>query len=152
MFSVTSFIQYAKYALVLVVIFGSIGLYFYIQNLQEKVDTLEFNNQTLYESVEKQQNLIDTMNIQITFVKDKYIEFGQLNMEQERKIEELDDKFVKSANGNKRDLGELATKKTQLIQNAINNGTKDVNRCFELLSGAELREGEDENTIEKCEK
>ena len=39
-------------------------------------------------------------------------------------------------------IGFLAEKKPMLIENIVNNATKNANRCFELLSGSELTETE----------
>ena len=40
------------------------------------------------------------------------------------------------------DLGLLAVEKTDSIERAINRGTVNAGRCFEILSGAELTEDE----------
>ena len=51
-------------------------------------------------------------------------------------------KFNQTQNGGERDFGSLAFKKPKLIENIINEGTKNVNRCLELISGAIPEEGE----------
>jgi hypothetical protein len=40
------------------------------------------------------------------------------------------------------ELSYLATNKPKLVERVINNGTDDVLRCFEILSGKELTEEE----------
>lgn len=63
-------------------------------------------------------------------------------------------KFAKSRKENtrlkdllgKHDLGFLAAKKPGLIETRVNKGTKNSNRCFEIMSGSPLTRAEREAT------
>jgi NACalpha-BTF3-like transcription factor len=54
---------------------------------------------------------------------------------------------VNKKNGTDKNLGKAAAEKPLIIQTAINRGTADQTRCFEILSGALLTEGEKNGSI-----
>lgn len=51
----------------------------------------------------------------------------------DKELTELKDKLFRE-NRNKKSLGELAAKKTSLVEKAINNATEKVFKCFEIIS------------------
>ena len=67
-----------------------------------------------------------------------------------QELKEVNDKFatIRASNNvlseklQRHDLGVLANKKPGLVQKIINRATVNVNRCFELESGAKLTEKE----------
>ena len=67
-----------------------------------------------------------------------------------QELKQVNDKFatIRASNNvlseklQRHDLGVLANKKPGLVQKIINRATSNVNRCFELESGAKLTEKE----------
>ena len=67
-----------------------------------------------------------------------------------QELKQVNDKFatIRASNNvlseklQRHDLGVLANKKPGLVQKIINKATSNVNRCFELESGAKLTEKE----------
>ena len=53
----------------------------------------------------------------------------------------------KTKSGAPKDLGKAANSNPLIIQNAINRGTADQSRCFEILSGSPLTEEEKNGTV-----
>ena len=76
-----------------------------------------------------------------------YAAILDLTLEQNTKIQK---EYADIRNQNNRlrdkladmDLGLIASEKPDSIEKAINNGTINAGRCFEILSGAELTEKE----------
>lgn len=132
------------------IIAGIIGAGWYINSLRNKVDELQLNNEILTMSYSQLQMNIDSLEQDIVIIKDINSNFINIQNQNKEAISKLEDKFSQTKTGNDRDLGKLAEQKPKLIQNAINNGTAKVNRCFELITGAELQEGETNETIQNC--
>lgn len=126
--------------LAIVVIIAS-GLY-YVTGLRADIATLKGNNEKLEDGIKKQELYIQQMENDIKEIKNINAELDKEKQRQQQEIQSLSDKFNYSANGQKRDLGEIANKKPKSVQRAINNGTKNAIRCLELATGAELNEKE----------
>jgi len=63
-------------------------------------------------------------------------------------VEDMRARFSgKTKSGADKNIGKAAIEKTVIIQTAVNRGTADQNRCFEVLSGSPLTEGETNGTI-----
>lgn len=119
-------------------------LYFYIGGLKADINTL-------IETKAKLTLAIDTQNKVIESYKEDFEQAKTLN----KKLQTISDKQTEQIANltetfNDHNLGELALKKTKLIENIINKGTTKVNRCFELITGSELEKGETIETIQKC--
>lgn len=140
-------VQHAKLIGICLLICTLVGGFFYIKHLNSQIDVLNTNNQILENSISEQQMVIDGMKIDISSIQGYYQQLQTIQQEQSLKMSELQDTFRKSSSGKDRSLGELAIQKPNLIENVINEGTKDVNRCFEILTGSELKEGE---SIDDC--
>ncbi len=115
----------------------------YVKSLQSTVETLQQNNATLESSVQTQQALIEQQiedNKKILEARDEQY---NLNNELEKAIRDLEKKFHKiNSSGKKRDLGDLATKKTKSVERVINNGSGNALRCLEIAMGSPLTEKE----------
>lgn len=140
-------VQHAKLIGICLLICTLVGGFFYIKHLNSRIDVLVTNNQILETSISEQGMVIDGMQIDISSIQGYYQQLQTVQQEQSLKMTELQDTFSKSSSGKDRSLGELAIQKPKLIENVINEGTKDVNRCFEILTGSELKEGE---SIDDC--
>lgn len=112
------------------------GFYWYYQDSQARIQTLSENNAKLETAVDMNEQTIDSL---------------QKNYEQSREeLRKVNKEFenirkqnnVLSEKLRKHDLGVLGNAKPGLVSNIVNSATNDVNRCFEILSGAELTEEE----------
>lgn len=111
------------------------GLY-YISNMQASLAVLEMNNKQLEDGVKKQQELIEQQKADIQDVQKKNQELAQQNDKQRKDVENLSNKF------HKKNIGQLAAEKPELMEKLVNRGTENALRCLELASGAPLNEKE----------
>jgi len=111
------------------------GIY-YISNMQASLAVLEMNNKQLEDGIKKQQELIEQQKADIQDVQKKNGELAQQNDKQRKDVENLSSKF------HKKDIGQLATEKPELMERLVNRGTENALRCLELASGAPLNEKE----------
>jgi cell division protein FtsB len=128
-------------ALLLIVIFtmGGIG-YWYYTDTQKTIATLTENNAKLELAVATNEATIDQMaadfaaaNAEIQRINDAYAAIRRQNNRLSSKLADMD-------------LGLLAAEKPESIERAINNGTYNAGRCFEILSGSPLTEEESNAT------
>ena len=124
-------------AALLIVIMAMSGLgYWYYTSSQATIQVLTANNAKLDTAIQLNEDTITSLQADYTKV-----------LEQNTKIQE---EYADIRNQNNRlrdkladmDLGLIASEKPDSIEKAINNGTINAGRCFEILSGAELTEKE----------
>ena len=112
------------------------GFYWYYSDSQSRMATLHANNARLEMAVKINEDAITTLQ---SNVKKANAEIEKINTafgairEQNR---ELSDRLAKH------DIGVLASKKPELVENIINSASQKAARCFELLSGADLTDVE----------
>lgn len=107
-----------------------------IQNLQSSVSTLKANNATLDQAITEQKTTIESLRQDIE-LQSEVISETQNSFNQARDtVRRLEDRL------SEHELGFLAKERPVLVENIINNATQDVNRCFEILSGAPLTDQE----------
>lgn len=112
------------------------AFYWYYQDSQARIQTLSENNAKLETAVEINEQTIDSLQEsyaqsqeQLRAVND---EFKQIRRQNNVLAEKLE----------RHDLGVLGNAKPGLVENVVNRATDKVNRCFEIISGAELTEEE----------
>ena len=124
-------------ATLLIVIMAMSGLgYWYYTDSQAKIMTLTENNAKLNTAVELNEETISSLENDYARVN---TELSTLNEEYQnirRQNRQLADKLQKI------DLESAAITNPEGIEAAVNRGTVNAGRCFELLSGAELNEKE----------
>tara|TARA_B100001093_G_C26598484_1_gene914811 strand:+ start:165 stop:653 length:489 start_codon:yes stop_codon:yes gene_type:complete len=124
-------------AALLIVIMAMSGLgYWYYTDSQEKIMALTANNAKLNTAVELNEETISSLETDYARVN---TELSTLNEEYQnirRQNRQLADKLQKI------DLESAAITNAEAIERAVNAGTVNAGRCFELLSGAELNEKE----------
>ena len=108
----------------------------YIMNLKADLAISEMNNQKLEDGIKQQQDLIDSIQKDVTDIQKKNAELQQENEKQKKDVDSLSKKFQK------RDIGQRAVENPELIEKLVNRGTENVLRCIELASGAPLNEKE----------
>jgi hypothetical protein len=134
-----------KLAMIMFVIMGVVGGigYWYYQDTQEKLAILNANNAKLEQATATQTAAIEKLESDIAAqaeVQKKTEEQFKVAREQ---VTDLQDKFNKTSELlGKRDIGTLGIAKPKPIARILTTGTKNMNRCFEIVSGQELTEKE----------
>lgn len=121
--------------------------YWYYQDTQKALQAYAQNQATLETSLQLQRQATESLQRDIVVMQSTITELNDAFAQSRQRVNELENKFNTSANGDARDLGAIAEQKPALIQRVINNGTKEAGRCIELLSGATPTE-EDYNNEE----
>ena len=114
---------------------GGIG-YWYYTDTQKTIAVLTENNAKLQVAVATNEETIKTMaadfaaaNEELKKVNTEFANIRRQNQELANKLQDLDMTAAAIAN-------------PAGIERAVNRGTENASRCFELLSGAELTENE----------
>ena len=131
-----------KYVVIFILgIAGLIGAN-HLMNLKADLAVAEANTKTLKDSMELQTQLINKQNQEIVQKDTINSELSKRNEELDKQVKDLDKKFNVKANGNSRDFGSIAAAKPETVNKLVDKATINVNRCFELATGAKLKEGE----------
>ena len=127
-----------KLAGIMFVLMGAMafGGYLYYNDTQARIATLNENNAKLETAVMTSEAAIDALQAD-------YAKMAATN-------EQLNNEFANIRRQNqvladklsKHDLGVLGANKPGLVERVINRASDKAGRCFELLSGAELTESE----------
>lgn len=143
---------YIKLALAGGVFTITVGFAWYTNRLESKLDQAQqdlivsqHNEVTLKEALETQGETLKTKELEHATVIKLSSDLSSIAKAQSDEVKGLNDKLNVSGNGQSRDLGELARAKPQVVQGIINRATDDVNRCFEILTGSPVKEGEVNN-------
>ena len=119
------------------------GAYAYYKDTQKKLATLHENNAKLEQATATQTAAIESLTediAQATQLQKKTEAEFKVAREQ---VAVMEDKFNKTSELlGKRDIGTLGQAKPGPIARILTTGTKNMNRCFEILSGQELTEKE----------
>ena len=127
-----------KIVLILMLLAGAGGAYTYVTNLQ-KTSEIHRLNALKFEQAAQQNE--EALRVQ----KENYIAL-------QKNLEEVNAEFqatraqnnVLSTKLAEHDINVLAAERPKSIKRLINRGTVNANRCFEILSGAELNDKEKE--------
>ena len=114
---------------------GGLG-YWYYNDTQERMAILQENNAKLETAVATSEAALESVQAdyarassELTALNREYASIRRQNQELANKLADLD-------------LTAAAISNPQAIERAVNRGTVNAGRCFELLSGAELTENE----------
>ena len=132
-----------KIVIILAILSGIGGAYVYVKSLKADLAVSEANNMKLEQSVADQKAVIE--QVQADFKKQQEIskKLQETNLTLAKELKDTEEKFNKvNASGKKRDVGNLAIKKSKIIEKVINKGTANANRCFEIATGSPLTEKE----------
>ena len=106
------------------------GGYYYYKDTQSRIQTLTENNSKLEVATQQQEQTINTL------VEDAK-KFAELNKELQVKLDKANQyKDVLIDKLRKHDLAKLSLKKPGLVEKKINNGTKELFRSLENITGA----------------
>lgn len=132
-----------------------IGFVWHNNRLESKLDQVkkdlvvaQRNEVKLKEALETQGETLKTKELEHVTVVKLTNDLMSITKAQANKVKELNNKLNVKASGQSRDLGEIARAKPALVQSIINRATDGVNRCFEILTGAPVKEGEVNNECE----
>ena len=142
-------IKIAIFAGIVLAIGGTIFAgYKYVGNLQQEIQILTANNATLAANVETLKTALRDQRAALESVrkdvklKDDILQSTLNDFAATRtRVKELEKKL------SDHDLGFLASEKPKLVENIINNATKNIERCFEISSGSPLTEKEKSATL-----
>ena len=123
--------------MLLVVIFVMSGIgYWYYTDTQERMAILQENNAKLEIAVATNEQAIESLQADYAAAAAENARLNEAYAEIRRQNSRLSSKLADM------DLGLLAAEKPESIERAVNRGTNNANRCFELLSGSPLTEEE----------
>jgi chromosome segregation ATPase len=120
---------------VVIVVMGGIG-YWYYNDTQERMAILQENNAKLETAVALNEAAIDQMQADFASQQTELNRINQEYAEIRRENNRLANKLADI------DLSLLAAEKPTSIERAVNRGTVNAGRCFEILSGSPLTESE----------
>lgn len=129
-----------KLLLIVFVISAAGAGYMYVSNLQKNLMIAQANAAKLETAVELNEQTITSLKADYEKINKELTRINNEFAETRRQNSVLRDKLANV------DLGMLAQTKPDSIERAINRGTANAGRCFELLSGAPLTDQEKEAT------
>jgi len=119
----------------IICIMGSIG-YWYYNDTQERIAILQENNVKLQVAVETNEQALESIQADYASAQNQIVTLNTAYQSIRRQNTRLANKLQKI------DLEAAAIANAESIERAVNVGTENAGRCFELLSGAELNEKE----------
>jgi len=131
-------------------VLGALGAFWYVSGLRADLQQSQENVRTLESSVYEQQTLIEQMKRDQQLISDLRDDLDRLRNIQREETQALKNRFDENAAGDRRDIGDLASRRPGLVGNIITNASNDAMRCIEIASGAKLTE-EERNAIRKSQ-
>lgn len=131
-----------KYVAILVLGLAALLGANHLMNLKADLAVAKQNAERLKEAADLQNQVIVKQEREITQVQTANEDLSKRNNELDKQVKDLDKKFNVRANGNSRDFGSIAAAKPETVNKLVDKATANVNRCFELATGAKLKEGE----------
>ena len=120
---------------IIICVMGAVG-YWYYNDTQERLAVLQENNAKLEISVATNEAALETLQADYASAQNEISALNTAYQAIRRQNSRLADKLQKI------DLEAAAIANAEAIERAVNAGTVNAGRCFELLSGAELNEKE----------
>lgn len=114
--------------------------YWYYQDSQAKIAKLTENNAKLTTAVQTQEEAMASLQESYRRANEQLKETNKQLADSRRQNRRLSNKLANI------DLGMIALENPEGIERAVNEGTANAARCFELLSGAELNQQEKDAT------
>ena len=121
--------------LVVIMVMGGIG-YWYYTDTQARMAILQDNNAKLNIAVQTNEAALESLQADYATAQNEISSLNAAYTSIRRQNQRLADKLQEI------DLTAAAIANAESIERAVNRGTLNAGRCFELLSGAELNEKE----------
>ena len=132
-----------RIALLLVVLAGAGGGFWYVKTLQADLATAKENILKLHDAVSEQKAVIEQQAADFEAITAIRNDLEDTNRMLETANRNLNEKFNKlNASGERRDIGALSTTRPKSIERILNKDEVNERRCFEIIQGAELTEEE----------
>ena len=127
-----------KMLLILTVVLGAVGFgaWKYYQYTQEQIRIYAVNAATAELAQEQAENAIAAIQKDMAEVREQFASVSADFEVAQSRVENLEEKL------SEHELGALAQAKPKLIEKIVDKGTKDVLRCYEILTGSPLTEEE----------
>lgn len=127
-----------KMLLILAVVLGAMGFgaWKYYQYTQEQIRIYVVNAATAELAQEASEAALVAIQKDMVAVREQFASVSADFVVAQSRVDNLEEKL------SKHDLGALAQAKPKLIEKIVDKGTKDVLRCYEILSGSPLTEEE----------
>lgn len=123
-----------------IILIMGLGGYWYYTDSQKKMGRLIENNAQLEIAAQINEDTISSLQADYAAAQEETRRVNTAYIEIRRQNNRLSEKLADT------DLGMLAAERPDSIERAVNRGTTNAGRCFELLSGAPLTEEEQNAT------
>ena len=121
--------------LIVILVMGGIG-YWYYNDTQARMAILQDNNAKLNIAVQTNEAALESLQADYASAQNEISSLNEAYSAIRRQNQRLADKLQEI------DLTAAAIANAEGIERAVNRGTENAGRCFELLSGAELTDKE----------
>jgi len=128
-------VRLAGILLVVILVMGGVG-YWYYNDTQARMAILQDNNAKLNIAVQTNEAALESLQADYASAQNEISSLNEAYTAIRRQNQALADKLEKI------DLTAAAIANAEGIERAVNRGTENAGRCFELLSGAELTDKE----------
>ena len=132
-----------KLLLVVGLLAGAGGGFFYVKQLQSNLEIMRLNNAKLETAAKIQTETIKSLEADFELASSIAAETTKQLQDTQKAVEDMRGKFNKQSKLlGSRDLGKMAVSKAKPIRRIVNKGTSNMFRCFEIVSGQQLTEKE----------
>lgn len=121
--------------LVVILVMGGVG-YWYYNDTQARMAILQENNAKLETAVATNEAALESLQADYASAQQEISSLNEAYTAIRRQNQRLADKLQEI------DLTAAAISNAESIERAVNRGSENAGRCFELLSGAELNDKE----------
>jgi type II secretory pathway pseudopilin PulG len=126
-----------------------LGFWLYYKNTQKRLQEAAAENARQAIQIQEQKAIQEQMEKDIKKGNELRQEVNKAMQQTQRSIDDMRAKFTPRtdpATGQTVTLGQKAVEKTDTVERAVNRGTFDQLRCFELVTGSPLTEEERNGT------
>ena len=120
---------------IIMCVMGGVG-YWYYTDTQARLETLQQNNAKLEVAVNTNEQALSSLQADYASAQKELTEINTAYQNIRRQNQQLAEKLKEV------DLQSAAISNSKAAERIVNRGTVNANRCFELLSGADLNEKE----------
>ena len=130
--------------LILTVVLGAVGFgaWKYYTYTQEQIRIYAVNAATAELAQQESEAALESLHKDMAEIREQFATVSAEFEIAQSRVENLEEKL------SEHDLGALAQAKPKLIEKIVDKGTKDVLRCYEILTGSPLTE-EEKNVTKK---
>jgi len=124
--------------LILTVVFGAVGFgaWKYYQYTQEQIRIYAVNAATAELAQQEAEAAVESLKRDMVEIQQQFTAVSKKFEVAKGRVSVLENKL------SEHEIGDLAQKKPKLVERIVDKGTKDVLRCYEILTGSPLTEEE----------